>query len=207
MLRIALNASVAALLVATGCNAYDPNLGASPFRCAAAEPRCPDGYECVSYSPTDNVCELEGSAGERPDAGAEPDGGAEPFQCADDAVLEPNDSLNDPTLTPIPTHASEYRLVGLAICPEDDADFFRFDVDQSGKDVLIQVDYLAQRGELLVDLLNSSGVSISQGTPAGGDANVLRMQIPNVPQNTYYVHVRSNGAKNNYSLQIAVSGQ
>jgi hypothetical protein len=189
----------------TACNSFAPNLGERPFKCGTDSPRCPDGYECISYSPTEEVCERKGVA-DLPDTGPiGPD--ARTVVCNDDSEIEPNDSLSDPTLTSIPQLRDSLRLVTLAICPEEDQDFFRFDIDEAGKDARIDVTYQSDRGELLLDLLNSTGVSIRSGTPLSEDPNTLRAEIPNMPTGTYYAQVRATeGVRNNYNIEITTSG-
>ena len=44
-----------ALALLAACSPYDPTLPAQPFLCGSAEPKCPDGYTCVS-SGTLMVC-------------------------------------------------------------------------------------------------------------------------------------------------------
>ena len=36
------------VFAAAACTPYDPHLPASPFLCGATEPKCPDGYTCVT---------------------------------------------------------------------------------------------------------------------------------------------------------------
>jgi hypothetical protein len=187
-----------------GCNAYDPDLGDRPFRCGTETPRCPSGYTCMEYSPTDQLCE-QTSGGAAADGGNAA-GDARPFSCANDSELEPNNALNMATITPIPTQAEEYRLVGLAICPDTDVDVFRFNIDISGKNARADLTYQSSVGELLLDILNSTGTSIRQGTPSGGNTELLRAEVPNMPQGTYYVQVRAPaGIQNNYSIEIVTT--
>jgi hypothetical protein len=188
-------------LLASACDSYSPNLGAAPFKCGTDSPRCPDGYECVSYSPTQEVCELKGSS-DLPDGSLQPD--ARQLKCNDDSEIEPNDSLSDPTQTSIPELRDSMMLVTLAICPEGDRDYFRFDIDVAGKDSLVELRYDSEQGNLKVDILSSSGQAISNGTPLSDDPNTIRAGIPNMPDGTYYVLVHGEGdmVKNNYDIDI-----
>jgi len=197
----------AALAAASsGCNSYDPDLGDRPFRCGSDSPRCPDGYECMEYSPSEQVCERT-AGGATPDGGANGAGDARPFVCNNDSELEPNNALNMATLTPIPNQSDDYRLVGLAICPDTDVDVFRFSIDVTGKNARADLTYQSSTGELLLDILNSTGISIRQGTPAGGNADLLRAEVPNMPSGIYYVQVRAPaGIQNNYSIEIVTTG-
>ncbi len=38
------------------CSSYSPDLGSEPFLCGSAEPRCPDGYTCVTTGPGAPIC-------------------------------------------------------------------------------------------------------------------------------------------------------
>lgn len=206
MLRSALPCTLlVAMALGSGCNSFDPNLGASPFRCSDSEPRCPEGYKCVEHSPSNLVCEKESFDPDAvPDASLEPD--AVTVVCEDDSEIEPNDTLNDPTITSIPTLQDTYKLVGLAICPADDNDYFVFEIDANGKTAEVIVEYRSDRGELLVDLLDGNGISIASATPVDDNPDNLRL-ARDLDQGTYYVQVRSSdGAPNNYSIEINTSG-
>src|SRR5687767_11496553 len=118
-MRALMTSALLALAAAAGCNSYDPDLGQAPFRCGSSEPRCPRDYTCVTYSDTEEICEnlnlveVDGGDG---------DGGG--LDCADDSQIEPNDSADLATDTQIPQSQDDYRLVGLAICPDTDQDWF-----------------------------------------------------------------------------------
>lgn len=198
---------LSALLVAgaVACNPYDPSLPDVPFRCGTEEPRCPEQYVCVEHAPGQQLCERE-NAGNVPDAGGGGDGSSS-FTCNDDSEIEQNDSISDPTITPIPTLDDEYELVGLAICPDTDVDVFRFSINETGKNARAEISYNAADGELLLDVLNSTGVSIRSGSPVAGDANLLRAEVANLPAGTYYAQVRAPaGVQNNYGIYIVTTG-
>lgn len=205
MTRSFLLASGGLTLLLAACNTFDPNLGSAPFRCGTEAPRCPTDYTCVTYSAADEVCEREGDNPlVRADSGPQtPD--ARAFTCSNDSETEPNESLNDPTLI-IPRTDKASRLV-LAICPSTDQDFFSFDIETKGTDVVVEIAYQANRGTLLLDLLNSTGSSISAGIPVAGNANIVRAAVPNLPIGTYLAHIRSegDGVENNYTLEIAIN--
>lgn len=203
--RLLLLASGAATLGLAACNTFDPDLGAAPFRCGTEAPQCPDGYVCTEYSATEQVCELDGAnTGDRPDAGPPGAADARTFSCANDSEIEPNESLNDPTLTSIPQVQNSVRLVSLAICPSTDQDFFRFDIEVNATDATVEIEYQSNRGTLRLDLLNESGSSISTGIAVGGNEDLVRAAVPNLPTGTYFAHVRSEGegVENNYSIEI-----
>jgi hypothetical protein len=202
MRPVLLFAALAAL--AGACNSYDPDLGAVPFRCGSDEPRCPLGYTCVMYSADEELCEKTG--GVDADAGAQPDA-AGAFSCADDGELEPNNSIEEPTNTFIPSMHDSYKLVSLSICPDTDADVFQFEVDISGKNLRADVSYQSARGQLILEVLGESGQVIRTGEAVSGMADLLRAEVPNMPKGTYFVQVRAPaGIENNYTIEIALSG-
>jgi hypothetical protein len=182
------------------CNAYDPDLGDRPFRCGEGEKRCPDGYSCVVYGPGMELCEAESGQGS-------PDGGGGDFACMDDSDLEPNNDESSAVATPIPNMSSVYALLGLAICPATDLDFFAFGVDTTGKNFRVDIATDASGGELRLDILNDTGNSIRTGEPVDGDEQLLRAEVPNMPIGTYFVQVSSeSGGENNYSIDMELAG-
>jgi hypothetical protein len=186
-----------------GCNPYNPDLGSEPFRCGTDEPRCPDGYFCDERSETEHVCVTDGTIiPDRPDAMILPPD-ASTFICNNDLALEPNNSITQPTITPIPELRDDYPIGNLAICPTTDVDIFRFRIDQTGKSIRVDLMFSAAKGSLLLDILNSSGVSIRSGTAVDGDPNLVRAVTDNVPADVYYARVQATpGVENNYSLHI-----
>lgn len=195
------------LALSGACNTYDPELGQTPFRCGLDSPRCPDGYECVTYSPSEEICTRIGDdPGVRPDGapGDDGGGGGGNFVCNNDSEIEPNESLSDPTLTGIPSVQTSVRYVSLAICPSTDQDFFRFEIAVNATNVIAEIEYQANRGELSLNILDNAGSSISTALPAAGNPNILRAAIPNLPIGIYYAQVRSveAGVQNNYSIEI-----
>ena len=201
---LALGLPLAGGALVGACNTYDPSLGSAPFRCGFDNPRCPDGYECVTYSAAEEICELKGDDTVRADGGPGADGNGGEFTCNNDSEIEPNESLSDPTLTAIPEAQSSVRYVSLAICPSTDQDFFRFEIQSDATNVIAEVEYQAGRGALALDILNNTGVSISSAQPVGDNANILRAALPNLAIGTYYVQVRGaeDGVQNNYSIEI-----
>ncbi len=206
MRALALPLLAAAALAA--CNSYDPDLGAVPFRCGTDEPRCPLGYTCVSYSADEELCERSdsGDGDDGADAGAsQPDGGGA-FSCADDGELEPNNGTAEATNTFIPSLHDTYKLVSLSICPDTDTDVFLFEVDVSGKNLRADVSYQADRGQLILEVLEDGGEVIRTGAAVAGMADLVRAEVPNMPQGTYYVQVRAPAdTENNYTIEIALS--
>lgn len=193
----------AAIALGAGCNTYDPNLGPTPFLCGAGAPRCPAGYDCVPHEDQE-ICLAKGTD-PPPDGSVDPD--AASFACADDSEIEPNDTPAESTNTLIPVVQDEYRLVGLSICPDTDEDFFRFDVDEAGRNVRVDLQYLAERGQILVEVHDAANELIREGESVGGDGNLVRVEVPDLAQGTYLIQVRAPvDIENNYALEIALSG-
>lgn len=203
-MRPALLLLTALAALAGACNSYDPDLGAVPFRCGTDEPRCPLGYTCVMYSADEELCEKSGAA--EADAGTEPDAGGA-FSCADDGELEPNNAMGEATNTFIPSLHENYKLVSLSICPDTDTDVFLFEVDIAGKNLRADVTYQSSRGQLILEVLEDGGEVIRAGEAVAGMPDLVRAEVPNMPQGTYYVQVRAPaGIENNYTIEIALSG-
>lgn len=198
----------ATALGAVACSPYDPALGDRPFRCGTTEPRCPDDYVCIEHDPATQLCERKNTPG-LADAGVDGDPSIDAgfFQCANDTELEPNNSTQDATITPIPDFGDNYELINLAICPDTDTDHFRFRIDQMGKNVRVDLSYNSNRGQLNMQILNGSGDSIRDATAVPGDPNTLRAEVPNLPVGTFYVKVSAPaGIQNNYSVSIVTTG-
>jgi hypothetical protein len=195
------------MTLAPGCNPYNPDLGSEPFRCGTSDPRCPDGYECDERDEIEHVCVLEGTIPEdRPDAMIPPPD-ASTFTCDNDQALEPNNAITMPTVTPIPDLRDDYPIGNLSICPTTDIDLFRFRIAETGKSIRVDMMFSAAKGGLLLDILNSSGVSIESGTAVDGDPNLVRAVVDNVPADVYYARVRATpGVENNYGLHIITTG-
>jgi hypothetical protein len=194
------------MLAVAACDPYDPDLGSTPFRCGTEEPRCPDGYMCMEYSPSQQICE----AGEDSLVDAGPQAAdAGPFVCNNDSEIEPNENINTASATPIPDIQDFYNLANLAICPDTDIDVFRFRVAQTGKNATVDLMHQSARGLLQVDILNATGTSIAAGSPVMGDNDHIRAAINNLPAGIYYVQVQASAAtvQNNYeTLDIATTG-
>jgi hypothetical protein len=202
MRTLGLTTLCALALAATACSPFDPELGDSPFRCGTSEPRCPEGYACEEDQGSTGVCVREGDTVD-PMADSGPAGNADagPLVCNNDSAIEPNNAINAATTTPIPDQATEYTLVGLAICPAGDVDVFRLRVDVNGKNITATAsETVRSRGELVVEILNGTGVPIATGNyDAGGTA--VTAVVNNAPTGTYFVQIRGvDGAtQNNYN--------
>lgn len=202
-MRALVGSALLAAVAAAGCNTYDPSLGQAPFRCGSSEPRCPRDYTCVTYSESEEICELLGL----PDGGDVGGDGGGDFDCADDSEIEPNDTTELATNTFIPSMQDEYRLVGLSICPDTDNDYFMFQIDVAGKNLRADLNYQSSRGQLFMSVLNSMGTVVREAEAVPGMPDVLRADVANMPQGMYYVQVRAAvGFQNNYTIDIVTSG-
>jgi hypothetical protein len=205
MVRIAVLSSLFLSLGALGaiaaCNPYDPDLGSQPFRCGTDDPRCPDGYHCVEYTPDNRICEKEG---EDHTADAGPSDGR-PFSCADDDQIEPNNTIQNATLAnPDP----EYSLAGLAICPAGDIDVFRFRTDADAPNIEVKVNYDSSQGQLILDIRNSSGVKIADGAADPTNPDLLVAHVANADAGAKYTQVQgaNDQIQNNFSITITLGG-
>ncbi|HEY1814052.1 MAG TPA: hypothetical protein VGG74_16990 [Kofleriaceae bacterium] len=181
--------SLVIALAATAC--YSPNLGNSPFACGSDAPVCPDGYDCMS-----GVCVTSGGSAPLVDASG---------ACADEAV-EPNNSYSAPFLTPVASQFTTWELTGLAICPAGDLDYY--EVQTTAMQTLTAtITYGATGGALDMQLLDSNGQVMKNGTAVDGSANAVSASVADLPANTNYfifVEASMNGGTNGYSLQITM---
>ncbi|HEY5948900.1 MAG TPA: hypothetical protein VIV40_25590 [Kofleriaceae bacterium] len=189
---------LAMFVLLAACDAYDQDLGPTPFLCGPDEPRCPMGYACK----------------EDPANGAEvcvasDDSLSNNFDCHDDSDTEPNDKLDMATMTPIDTQKT-YSLDGRAICPAGDKDTYAVMLTTASQALEMTIVYEANGATLAGAILNTGGVPISSATAVDGQQRTLRASARNLPIGLYYVQVFSplggTIAVNNYSVSIAVSG-
>jgi hypothetical protein len=179
------------LALAAGC--YSPNLGESPFACGSAAPVCPDGYDCMS-----GQCVKSGGNVTAPDASGS--GGCP------DAVTEPNNSYTSPFVTPVTSGGFKtYKLTGLAICPAGDVDYYEFNTNAANQMVTATITYGSSGSPLDLQILNSNGMNIKNGTGSGNSSSA---SVANLETDaTYFVFVEASmsGGANSYSLEIDVS--
>lgn len=128
-------------------------------------------------------------------------GGDANLQCSGD-TLEPNDTIESATV--IPTDGDTHSLDAV-ICPSAVLDVYRLDVDTTGKSVRAEVNYDAAAGQLVVELLNSTGLAIRTGTSTNNDPDKLRADFTNLAQGVYYGRVKSMGGLNNYGVTFVVT--
>jgi hypothetical protein len=168
-------AGLAGVLV--GCNPYDPNLPAVPFRCGTSEPTCPSGYSC------DGTNCIEDNDG--PDAPPTPSDA----RCAD--LAEPNDMLNMATLTPVYDQLNMVVLESITLCPLTDKDYFRVTQPTTcgttpacpNLDVLVT--YSGAPPSLVIQ--SATGATLTTGgMPNPPVPNTVKAVLNNVAQGQYY---------------------
>ncbi|CAN5862338.1 hypothetical protein BH11MYX3_BH11MYX3_07800 [soil metagenome] len=179
----------------TACSPYDPDLGGTPFLCGSAEPKCPDGYECVADTAGRQVCTTT--------SGNVVDAATSGFQCADDSILEgasKNDTIATAYGTPVATQRPDISFAGLAICPEGDKDTYRIEITVAMSDLEVITSWDSGM-PVSVSILNGSGASINNGTAMGEKA--LRAFAANLPVGTFYAQAYASATtKNNYKISI-----
>jgi hypothetical protein len=182
-----------------GCNAYDPNLPAQPFRCGDEDPVCPSGYRC------DGTLCIEDVAG--------PDGAPPTFdaRCAD--LAEPNDMLNMATLTPVYDQLNRIVLESVTLCPATDVDYFRVTQPTAcgaapnppcpNLDVLVT--YSANPPSLVIQNATGATVQIG-GMPNPPIPNTVKAVLNNVAQGQYYVVISTQNDLTVPNYQLTIDG-
>jgi hypothetical protein len=188
---------------AAACSPYDPDLGASPFLCGPMDqnPRCPDGYTCMTTTGGDYCLA----------AGGMVPVDANTSHCNDDSQLEPNDSIAQAFQTPVATTKNTLTFAGLAICPMGDKDDYSVTITTANQNLEVIIEYDPAMGaDLQGSILNSGGQAIANASPVTGMAGVRRAYTPNLPTGVYYASVfgPTSGAlqTNNYKMTINVTG-
>jgi hypothetical protein len=183
--------------LAASCTPYSPDLDPTPFLCGDADPKCPEGYECVedtALMPSRFVCVAPG--GLIPDADT---GGG--FQCADDGSLEPNDNPQENAFQTDVGTAMMRAFGPISICPEGDKDHFAVTI--STGDVGLEAVTTWESGmPIHVAILQENAISIANGTMIAPKSH--RACAANLPIGQYYVSAFSGGIKNNYRIQLKI---
>jgi len=182
--------------VAANCSPFSPDLGNAPYKCAVAEPRCPDGYTCFEENaadPNTHVCVGEG--------GLAPDAGSSGFQCLDDSGFGMNDTIGGAFQTPV-AGTMMSMAVASSICPELDKDHYAVNVTVTNSNLEVITSWDSGM-PVNISILNAAGTSIGNGTAMGDLA--FRVCLPNLPIGTYYASAFAAGTvKNNYRLSIKI---
>lgn len=181
------------LLALGACDAYDEDLGSSPYLCGSGEPRCPSGYTCTENPTTGaEVCLRAGDT-----IGA--------VECADDSAYEPNETLTEAHETAVEADTTVTQE-GLAICPAGDRDVFSLVISGDDRHVELLMTYEANGAVLGARLLNAGGIPIATAMEVDGQPRTVRAVAQNVPAGTYFVDVSSATSVNNYSFTLDVTG-
>lgn len=176
-----------ALLFATACTPFDPDLGQSPYLCP--DDVCPDGYTC-STSGAAKVCLAEG---EDPGIPSE-------VQCIDDSGFGSNDTIQ--SAFPTPVQATNVMFAALAaVCPPLDKD--NYSVNITAQNSNLEVTATVESGTPVnVQILNNGNNVIGPGTAIDGG---FRACVPNLPTGTVYANVFGGAdVKNNYRISIKI---
>ncbi|HET6611114.1 MAG TPA: hypothetical protein VFG83_03965 [Kofleriaceae bacterium] len=186
-----------------GCNAFDPDLDDTPFRCGASEPVCPEGYVCSG-----EVCQRSGSQPDPVDGAAVVDASLvdspPAIDCEDDE--EENDTVATSTNTEVPDPSIDHRYVDLTIC-DDDVDLFRFAIAEAGQTIHVQVETGAG-APLSLAIVSSTGEVLVSGEVVGGDPTKLELTADMLPAGMdYFAKVTAAaGGQNSYDILLACSG-
>jgi hypothetical protein len=186
-----------ALLLVAACDAYDEDLGATPFLCGESAPRCPDGYACITDGLTGReICVRDGSSL------------SEDFDCADDSMHEPNNAFEEATVTELDATMTQ-SIGGLAVCPAGDRDLFAITITTMNTSLELAVDFETGGAKLQAALLNPNGVPVATARPVDGDPMTLTAFVQNLPTGTYYASVSApvtgEIAVNNYDLVVTAT--
>jgi len=188
-----------------GC--FAPDLGTTPFRCAAEGKKCPDDYVCVG-----SLCVLESSIDASVgDVRPLTDGelmpskernvifdGAIPldYRGCLDASSEPNDSRAEASSL----SGSQTVSTGWAVCPARDVDQFAVELT-AGQQLKVVVDFKHKDGDLDAALLDTVGVKVDVSKSETDNEELLLTSAPEA--GTYIVVVYGFGdAVNEYSLKL-----
>lgn len=184
------------LLALVACDAYDEDIGPTPFYCGPGD-QCPSGYTCQDDPVSGKaVCV------------ASDDSISNNFDCADDSDMEPNNMLAEAAMTPVDS-SKTFTVDGRAICPAGDRDLYAVTITTNSENLEATIVYEAGGIELTAAILNTGGVPIQRAD--GVDTRTLRASARNLPAGLYYVQVvaeLSGGSLqvNNYELSLAVTG-
>ena len=183
-----------------GCSVYDTDYGPAPFLCGPSDqsPQCPEGYTCM-HDPGNgtDVCIQNGGSI------------SQDFNCADDSASEPNDLLDQATMTGLDAMKTQ-TLDGHAICPAGDKDVYAINITTNSEDLSMTVSMDQNGGVLRAAILNTGAVPIEVAMPINGEATMIGAMANNLPVGTYYAEVY--GPKggdlqvNNYKITLTVSG-
>lgn len=188
----------ALIAVMSACDAYDTDLGPTPFLCGSGDPQCPTGYTCQDDPATgDKVCVASDNSL------------SNNFNCADDSDTEPNNMLAEATMTGLDA-TKTYTQDNRAICPAGDKDTYAIMLSVANEDLDATLTFDAGGAPLRAAFLNTGGVPIQAATGVSGQPTMLHAAVQNLPAGLYYFQVFSQLggtiSVNNYKFTITVSG-
>ena len=184
-------------LALAACDAYDTNLGPTPFLCGDMG-ECPTGYTCQDDPATGKkVCVSDS------------DTLSSNFNCDDDSDTEPNNMLDAATATGLDA-AKTYSQDNRAICPAGDVDNYAITIATANERIEASLTFDADGAPLKAAILNTGGVPIMNLTGVSGQPTMLHAMVQNLPIDTYYFRVFSelggSISVNNYKFTLTVSG-
>ena len=200
--------SAAAVAMIDACSPYSPALGDSPFLCGtdplsdAGLGVCPEGY----------TCKLTGTGSAAARVCVAPMGtvpiDSNTSGCADDSMLEPNNTYQTAYMTPVDVTKATLTFSGLAICPAGDVDHYAITISGANKYLSVKVIYDEGGAILQAAILGSTGTALASAAPVTGQINTIRAYLATPPVGQYYAQVKGPTSgmpvTNNYKLIINV---
>lgn len=185
-----------ACLALTACDAYDTDLGPTPFLCGEMG-ECPTGYSCQDDPATGKkVCVSDN------------DSLSSNFSCADDSDTEPNETLDQATVTPL-DGMKTYSLENRAICPARDVDNYAIMIATANEGIDATLTFEAGGAPLRAAIRNTGGVPIMNLTGVSGQPTMLHAAVQNLPVDKYFFTVSSqlggSISVNNYKFTLTVT--
>lgn len=203
MRTLALLTTATALLLG-GC--YNPDLGETPFRCAADDPQCPGGYICHQGICVTSIPPDQGI----PDRKLLDDSQILPSKegpvfldwaltkpagtCAD-ADSEPNNNALDATDLP------QGLSTGWEICYRGDVDQFKYQL-KKGESLTVKVDFTHSNGDLDAVIFDPDGFEAgnSRSTTSNEEIKIVAQQT-----GYYIIGIWGfNFDTNTYDLEVTV---
>src|SRR5207248_541827 len=143
--------------------------------------------------------------GTLPDGGPVIDGNGNGYQCQDDSMLEPNDTLSNAYVTPIDSMMKMIKYAGLAICPKGDKDTYHIDIGTNLENLDATVTPDGNGAMLSIAVLTAGGTPIATSQPVTNMPGAFHAVANNLPPGTFFVQVTS-ADQANYKLQLTVTG-
>ena len=199
-------------LCISGC--YSPELGVTPFRCAANGKRCPDDYQCVLNSVGTEVCMQTGTGssndsgqpntdaviGNSKDGPVYVDGATvQPSETCKDRAEEPNNSFNSATSL----GDRQGVFPGWEICYPGDVDHYSVAL-KSGQRLTITIVFKHADGDLELVLLDPAGKVIGASRSSSNNETLVH-QATAAGKYIFAVYGLA-GAIAPYSIELQIDG-